>query len=100
MSLFSLVAIILATWRLALLISCEEGPKGCFQRLRELFGIKHDEDGVIVMIPDKCFAKMISCIPCLSIWIAGLVYLVWHYEPIPVWILAGSGGATLLEKVR
>lgn len=98
MNLFSLLAIILATYRVAHLVTYEEGPFDAFRKLREWAGIKHDDDGEIVEIPERFLPKLLSCLPCLSIWVACLVYLIWRIEPIPVWILAASGGAMMINR--
>lgn len=98
MTLFSLIAIILATYRLSHLLNCEEGPFDICLKIRVMMGIKHDSNGDIEEIPEHFMAKLFGCLPCLSVWMAGLVYLVWYYAPIPVWILAGSGGAMLIRR--
>lgn len=100
MNLVDLIAIILATYRLSSLLVDEAGPFGIFLRLRELFGIKHDVGGDIICIPDNFLAKLCSCLWCVSIWMAGLSYLIWWLEPIPIYILAASGGAILIDNVR
>ena len=93
-----LVAMCLATWRLSHMLVYEEGPWDIFWRIRNMFGIEHYEDGSIAGVPEKVMAKLFGCLPCMSIWMAGLVYLVWHYEPIPVWIVAASGCACLINR--
>lgn len=100
MSLFGLLAIILATWRLSHLFVHEAGPFNMFTKLRELFGIQHDVDGDIQMIPDKLLPQLFSCIPCISIWMAGIIYLIWWIEPIPIYILAASAGAMVVNNIR
>lgn len=98
MTLFSLLAIILATYRLSHLLAYEEGPWCVCLKLRESLGIKHDDDGEFSEIPERFLPKLLSCLPCLSIWVACLVYLIWRIEPIPVWILAASGGAIVIRR--
>jgi len=95
-----LIVMVLATWRLSHLLVNEDGPWDIFLRLRKLVGIKYDEDGDIESRPEKKMAKLFDCLPCMSVWLAGLVYLIWYFEPIPIWIFAASGGAMLIERLR
>lgn len=100
MTLFSLLAIILATYRVTHLVTYEEGPFDACLRLREWTGIRHGDEGEFTEIPERFLPKLFSCLPCLSLWMAGLIYLIWRIEPIPVWILAGSGGAIIIQRFR
>jgi len=100
MDLMGLIAIILATYRISSLIVEEAGPFDMFVKFRELFGIRHDEAGQINCIPDNVLANLCSCLWCVSIWAAGLVYLIWWLEPIPIYILAASGGVLIIDNVR
>ena len=98
MTLFSLIAIAFATFRVSHLIVYEDGPADICLKFRKKLGIKHNDNGEFTEIPETFMAKLVTCLPCLSIWVAGLVYLVWYYEPIPIWILAGSGGAIIIKR--
>jgi len=100
MTLFNLLAIILATYRLSSLIVDEAGPFDIFVKFRELLGIKHDVGGEISCIPDNFLANLCSCLWCVSIWMAGFVYLIYWIEPIPVYILAASGGVLVIDNMR
>ncbi len=39
-----------------------------FEKLRELSGISHDQDGNVQTIPTKFFAELLSCVWCNSLW--------------------------------
>ena len=58
----------LATWRISALLTREAGPFHMFEKLRELAGIEHDQEGNVQMIPHKFFAELLSCVWCNSIW--------------------------------
>ena len=100
MNIVDLLAIILATYRLSILLVDEAGPFGICQKMRELMGITHHDDGSIACIPDNVLGQLFGCLWCMSIWVAGLSYLIWWIEPIPIWILAASGGVILIDNVR
>lgn len=100
MTLVNLIAIILATYRLSSLVVEEGGPFNVFQNWREIIGIDHYEDGSICNIPNNFPARLFGCLWCMSLWIAGLVYLIWRLEPIPVYILAASAGVMVIDNVR
>lgn len=62
----------LATWRLANALVLEEGPFYILQKLRERFGVEHN-DGVPINWPDN---SVFTCIYCMSFWIAILLLVV------------------------
>jgi hypothetical protein len=96
MTLLDMGAIGLATWRLSSLVVNEEGPWGIFLRLRCRLGISH-EDGIPCAWPDG-LAALFSCLWCMSVWMAGLSYLVWWLSPVPVYILAASALCVLFQS--
>lgn len=59
----------LATWRVSSLIVDEDGPFDIFLRIRKLAGIVHDENGKPLMIPERFFSKLLSCVWCASVWV-------------------------------
>lgn len=71
MTLIIFVIISLATWRTSNLFVLEDGPFHVLRALREAAGIEHDEEGQILLIPDKNMPKILSCVWCFSLW-AGL----------------------------
>ena len=98
MDWLTIVLIILATWRVASMLTQEDGPFKMFQRIRRLFGIKHD-DGRIFQIPDRNMAKLFTCLWCMSLWVGGIMYGIWLVAPIVVWILAISTGAIIVDRL-
>ena len=100
MEFFELIIMALATWRLASMFVSEDGPFDIFRRIRSLFGVTHHDDGTIARIPDKSLSKLFTCIWCMSVWIAAVVYLVWVVAPILVYILGLSTGAIIIERIR
>lgn len=77
----------LAVWRVAHMITHEDGPWDVFAGLRRGLG-----NGLL--------GKLVSCFYCLSIWVA--VPFIWFFAGTPaerfvVW-LALSGAAILLDR--
>jgi hypothetical protein len=77
----------LATWRIASLLTREEGPYGLFSRLRG------SGEG-------RGLRAALQCLYCTSLWVAaplsGFV-APWSWRSIVIW-LALSGGACLLDR--
>lgn len=80
---FDLLITALATWYIAHVITALPGPLRLFERLRE---IKH-------------LAEFLSCIYCVSVWVAGVVYLLSQNETsiYIVYPFAIAGGALMLR---
>jgi len=77
----------LATWRLASLLTREEGPYALFSRLR---GTE----------PARGLRRALHCFYCASIWVAAPVtgfVAPWSLRSVVIW-LALSGGACLLDR--
>lgn len=98
MTMLDMGALGLASWRLASLLVQEAGPYGVTEWFRERLGIRH-EDGIPSSWPGAGLAALFSCVWCMSVWTAGLLYLVWRFTPIPVYILAASALAVGLQAV-
>lgn len=103
MSLASFLIFSLATWRLASLLTGEDGPFLMFRKLRERVGIEHDDDGNVYAVPDTFLAGVLSCVWCCSIWVALGWILYWLLLPnlaelcaIP---FAISAGAIVVERL-
>lgn len=87
------VLIAFAAWRLASFIAVEEGPWGIFEHLRGLAGVPEKGD-VKGMLP-----ILITCVWCVSLWTAALLWGVWEYwRPEPVIVLAAAAGAIAVER--
>lgn len=76
-----LLALILATWRVSAMLTKETGPFHIFERMRELSGIEHDADGGVLIVPNKLFAELFSCVWCVSIWVATFWAVLWFFLP-------------------
>ncbi len=85
-----LVLTILATWRVTHLLALEDGPWDIIARVRMRLG-------------DSFFGRLLDCFYCLSLWVSALIVgLMWLWRPLaewPLWWLACSGGACLLERL-
>jgi hypothetical protein len=71
----------MATWRISALLTKETGPFHIFEKLRKHAGIVHDADGLVVMIPHKFFAELLSCVWCASIWVGSFWVIFWFVSP-------------------
>lgn len=83
----------LATYRLSLMLSSEEGPLAIFARIRR-------------KVPPKTNpGRGIRCFICWSVWIAATVtlYLLWlgmiTKEILPLYWFAVSGAAVLVHEI-
>lgn len=87
MNAIRLVAGILATWRVAHLITAEDGPWNLVARLRRRAGAGF-------------FGDLMDCFYCTSIWVA-VPFAYWvggeWTSRVVAW-LALSGGAILIER--
>ena len=90
----------LATWRVSSLITSEDGPWDAFKCLRTKLGITHHDDGTIASIPEKTTAKLFGCLWCISVWMAGIIYVIWLFVPILAWILAISTVAIIIDRLK
>lgn len=97
--LVELVACILAAFRLARLVTEEEGPGGMFAQLRASLGAyDYGQDGQ----PQTNLGRGISCPHCVGVWAAALMVAVWQVsrlQPVVLW-LAVAGGQSVLQDWR
>lgn len=104
MDRISLLALALASWRLASLLVNEDGPGAVFSRLRYKAGVR----AVVTRGPDgrpdaskvatTPVAEAFLCLWCMSVWTAGLLAL--PLAPVR-WlrlVLAGSAGAIIIHQ--
>ena len=85
---FAFVLGVLATWRVAHLLTHEDGPFDAVLRLRVALG-----NGV--------WGRLLDCFRCVSLWVAAPIALAVARGPVE-WLLAWlglSGAACLLERV-
>lgn len=88
MDLLTFTVLGLATWRLSRMLVREDGPFHAFFKLRELVGITHDQDGEIVMIPNRVLPLLLSCVWCSSVWVAAFWMALWLILPAAAAALA------------
>jgi len=87
-TLTNLIIYGLAIWRISNLFISERGPFSIFLWIRERFGFTHDEDGIVVKIPNGFFGDTFSCVWCLSMWVGFFFSFFWLYSPY--WSLVTS----------
>ncbi len=103
-SLLDLLVGVLAVWRASALVTYERGPFAVFQRIREIAGVPHFDDGT----PDDEnldgeLARLMACVWCFSPYL-GLVWLgLWfvHRDATMFvsYVLALSAGAVIAERI-
>jgi hypothetical protein len=83
-----LVLAVLATWRVTHLLALEDGPWDVIARLRLRLG-------------DRFWGRLLDCFYCLSLWVAAAAVAVVQppLREAPLWWLACSGGACLLQRL-
>jgi hypothetical protein len=93
----------LATWRISSLLVNEAGPFDIFVKIREVFGIKH-KDKIPYEYPETFFTQLLSCVWCVSIWVAMVVTLLWLSIPVVAFVLslpfAISAGAIIIDRLK
>lgn len=87
----------LAAWRLAALLVYERGPYAIFLRFRERLGYQHNEDGEPEVWPGG-WREVFSCVWCLSIWTAPLMWGLWELEELIVVVWAAAATVIIVEK--
>jgi len=92
--------IVVAAWRVAVLLVLEGGPFAVFRRLRNLMGFEHDEAGQPVSWPDDLPGSLFACVWCLSFWTTLALYGILWVAPYVVVVLGTWGAATYLEAYR
>lgn len=95
-----LVTVSLASWRVAFFGVNEVGPWSLMTRIRGLFGVDHDEDGVPVSVPTSMPGSIFGCTWCLSAWTASAFYGILLVEPRVVFVVAAWGAASYLDSLR
>lgn len=81
MGAIEFVVLGLATWRIASLVTSEDGPFFIFKKAREIAGIVHDDNGEILVIPERFFALLLSCVWCFSVWCGIAISCLWFAYP-------------------
>ena len=76
---FKFVVAVLATWRVAYMLSSEDGPGDCVVRLRRALG-------------DGFWGKLMDCFYCLSVWIALPLAFYVVNKPVDLVVVCSSSG--------
>ncbi len=92
MDLLAEVIIIgLAAWRVAALLSYEKGPLDVFLKLRIMLGFTHGSNAIPSVWPDRFLPNLVSCVWCLSVWMAAAMWGMWQLsEPFVIIVAASS----------
>lgn len=92
---FDWLLLVLAAWRVSVLLVEEDGPYRVFARLRQY--APYPVGG------DATRSGVLHCVWCLSVWIAPLVVLGWLYlgtaGRLAVLMLATSGGVIFAQEL-
>lgn len=70
----------LAVWRISSLLVNESGPYTILDLFRHQVGVRYTDKGESYTTNE--LAELFSCIWCLSIWIGGLVTILYYFFPI------------------
>lgn len=107
-----LLILALATWRLSSLLTYERGPlwgastgsvpRGFFERIRALAKVKHNAAGHPEMWPTTYFGELLTCVWCISPYVALALILAYHWGgEVVIWIalpFALSAAAIVINK--
>lgn len=87
--------ITLAVWRITALLVYEAGPFDLLARIRDLLGVRYDENS-------KCtgnvLARMLCCFKCMSVWIALAAAVLYFRNEWVVYTLAISASAIVIDR--
>lgn len=90
----------LAAWRLVIFLIEERGPFSFMLKLRERFGIEHDDvSDLPVSWPDSFPGSLFSCLWCLSFWTSAFFFGMLWIEPLVVYAFAVWGAAVVINQV-
>ena len=85
------------------MLSYESGPWHVFEKMRELLGIEHDENGEPIQWPDTNRANLFVCVWCLSIWVGAFLVLIYQADPAVMRLAMApfviSAGAIIVERL-
>lgn len=90
MDALGLAMVGLATWRVSSLLVSEDGPWHVFDRIRGRIGLHEaGEMGVV--------QEVFSCVWCMSVWVAPVMWALHSVAPLAAGILAASAIAIATE---
>jgi hypothetical protein len=81
----------LAGWRVASLLSKEDGPYGVFEKLRQIVGIRK-------MVQYTELAKLWGCVWCMSVWTTAAFFGLWYVSPVIPGIFAAMTIPIVVER--
>lgn len=84
----------LAAWRLAAMLSYEDGPFDVFARLRRAVGIS-DEPGAII---EGFLPLLFSCVWCIGWWCALLFVVLSLFAPFVTHVFAAAAVVVMVER--
>lgn len=93
-TLIRIVIVGLAGWRLASLLTYEDGPWYVFARLRQRFERSPEDFG-----PERFWAILLGCIWCTSVWTATAMWALWYVLPEAVVVVAAWAVAIAVERM-
>lgn len=90
----------LAAWRVTSLLVEEDGPFYILERLRFKLGMRYDENSRRVATNE--IARGFECVWCLSVWVGGLMAVLYWIAPRAALMLAFpfalSAAAIMVEE--
>lgn len=93
----------LAVYRLSMFMVYDDGPFDVFQRLRESIGILYYDNGEPIEGEYKGWAKLLSCLWCVSVWLGFLLAICYALSPSSTVILCSpfslSAAAMIIERI-
>jgi hypothetical protein len=101
--LLSLIETALAAWRLANMLVNEDGPFAIFARLRYQVGIRkipsvQAADVTVITVSASTLAQGLTCVWCVSVWAAMLLWAPLRPVTGLRRILATSAGAIMVHE--
>lgn len=99
MDLPDLVVLVLASWRISLLLASEHGPYDIMDMVRHKAGVRYDENSA--PYGTNVVSSSILCMWCNSFWV-GMSIAIALLIGVPVWVflpLALSAGVIFLERM-
>ncbi len=95
---FAFVVISLAGWRLAYMVTNEDGPGDIFGWLRLRFAGPFGRE-----VAPGSLDKLLGCVYCLSFWTTSAAALIWALDDTGaryvIFFIAAWGAATALDMV-
>lgn len=93
----------LAGWRVAALLSYEEGPWGIFEWLRRRAGVAEIDLGASPDAPAPApgfLGKLLACVWCLSPWVAVIFWGLWEVHWYIPGVVAAAAIVVMAERSR